>query len=158
MNLASLPVSSVATTNTKMKYQQTRVVPGVQVVRQIQGHYKPVRSLAFTPDSKHLLTACDDTQCRLWDVEGGALIDAFSGHESWVLSVVPHPGGVFFASGGSDGSVRLWDVAARACVQVAAEHADQVRILFWGGVGVVSGSFRVLWCFGGCVVVSGSVR
>lgn len=92
----------------------------------LKGHHKPVRSLTFTPDSKLLLTACDDMHCNLYDVQQGALIDAFSGHESWVLDVAVHPEGSVFATASSDAKVKLWDLSSRSLIQTMAEHTDQV--------------------------------
>ena len=39
-------------------------------LHRLPGHHKPVRSLTFTPDSAHLLTASDDTQVNMYDVAG----------------------------------------------------------------------------------------
>lgn len=50
-----------------------------KLVSRLEGHYKAVRSLCFTPDSSMLLTACDDMHCNLYDVHHGSLIDSFSG-------------------------------------------------------------------------------
>lgn len=94
----------------------------------LKGHHKPVRSLAFTPDSKLLLTACDDMHTNLYDVHQGTLIDAFSGHESWVLDVAVHPEGAVFATASSDAKVKLWELSSRSLVQTITEHSDQV----WG--------------------------
>lgn len=50
-----------------------------QLLHSLPGHFKPVRGLAFTPDSRHVLTACDDMHSHMYDVEHGALVEAFSG-------------------------------------------------------------------------------
>eukprot|EP00877_Chromochloris_zofingiensis_P010753 jgi/Chrzof1/5931/Cz16g21010.t1 len=97
-----------------------------KLLHSLKGHYKPVRSLTFTPDSKFLLTACDDMHCNLYDVQAGALVDSFSGHESWALCVAVHPSGSVFVSGGSDAKVKLWDLTTRTCIQTITEHSDQV--------------------------------
>lgn len=39
--------------------------------------------LLFSADSKSLITACDDMHSHLYDVEHGALIEAFSGGRCW---------------------------------------------------------------------------
>lgn len=57
----------------------------------LKGHHKPIRSLAFTPDSKLLLTACDDMHSNLYDVHSGGLIDSFSGEQQhFTLFVATH--------------------------------------------------------------------
>lgn len=101
-------------------------VASQKLISRLDGHYKPVRSLAFVPGSQMLVTASDDTHANLYDTQHGALVDSFSGHESWVLSVACHPDGKSFATGSSDSKVKLWDLQTRSHVQTASEHTDQV--------------------------------
>jgi WD repeat-containing protein 61 len=95
----------------------------------LKGHHRPVRSVAWTPDGRHVLTACDDAHAHLYDAHSGALVEAFSGHGSWVLDVAVDPAsGAYFATASSDSRVRLFDLGARQLVQTLTEHGDQV----WG--------------------------
>lgn len=99
-------------------------------------HFKPVRKIAFTQDSKYVVSACDDMQVGLFDVNGGGTpLHSFSGHESWVLSVAVHPDGNAIATGGSDGKVKLWDLKEKKCVQTSSEHSDQVWGVAWSSDG-----------------------
>jgi len=98
-----------------------------KLLHTLEGHYMPVRSLAFsTVDNRVLFTACDDKHIHMYDSESRTLISAFSGHASWVLSVDISPDGVAVASGSSDKTVRLWDLKMRASVQTMTDHTDQV--------------------------------
>lgn len=45
----------------------------------LAGGGKPVRSLTFLPDSRTLVTACDDMYCRQYDVHNKAQVHAFAG-------------------------------------------------------------------------------
>ena len=100
------------------------------LLHSLKGHHRPVRSVAWTPDGRHVLTACDDAHAHLYDAHTGALVEAFSGHGSWVLDVAVEPtSGACFATASSDGRVRLFDLASRSLAQVLqGEHGDQV----WG--------------------------
>ena len=40
-----------------------------EIVQTFEGHLAAVRALAFTPDGSQLLSASDDTQIILWNVE-----------------------------------------------------------------------------------------
>jgi WD repeat-containing protein 61 len=87
--------------------------------------YKPVRSLAWMPDSWTLACACDDGLVHLYDGEHGQLLDELKGHTGWVLSVAAAPSGATLVTGGSEATLRLWDVATRTCAQtLSGEHTD----------------------------------
>lgn len=76
------------------------------------GHTEAVRSLAFSPDSKMILSggATRDSDICLWDITAGRIIRRFEGHTKSVRSLAFAPDGKRFVSGSTDGTVRLWDV------------------------------------------------
>lgn len=74
-----------------------------------------VRSLAFSPDSKLLVSGSEDSLIRLWNVETKALEKTFVGHEQDVYAVEFMPNGVNIVSGSGDRTLRIWDVASAAC-------------------------------------------
>jgi WD repeat-containing protein 61 len=98
----------------------------------LEAHMMPIRAVAFSSDSRTLLTASDDMHINVYDVETGKPIQMLSGHASWVLSVAwnpQRPG--LFASASSDKKVKIWDVGAAECVCTLAKHDDQVWGLAW---------------------------
>ncbi|KAK4746816.1 hypothetical protein SAY87_025853 [Trapa incisa] len=93
----------------------------------LEGHFMPVRSLAYSPIEPRLLfSGSDDAQIHMYDSEGKTLAGAMSGHASWVLSIDVAPDGVAIATGSSDRTVRLWDLGMRAAIQTMSSHNDQV--------------------------------
>lgn len=105
-------------------------------------HAMPVRALAFSADNSTLITASDDAQIRVHDVESCSPIVSLSvsfqnvirfrvsfssliiialfplrlpsqGHTSWVLALANSPDRKRFASGSADKTVRIWDVGNR---------------------------------------------
>ena len=78
----------------------------------LKGHEGVVFAVAFTPDGKHLVTGGSDKAVRLWDLETGKEIHAWTGHESAVRSVAASRDGALVASGSSDTTILVWDVKA----------------------------------------------
>ncbi|PKI45808.1 WD repeat-containing protein VIP3 [Punica granatum] len=102
-------------------------VARAKFLHHLEGHFMPVRSLAYSPIEPRLLfSGSDDAHIHMYDVEGKTLAGAMSGHASWVLSVDVAPDGAAVASGSSDRTVRLWDLGMRAAVQTMSSHTDQV--------------------------------
>ena len=100
-------------------------------------HTDIVQSVAFSGDSKLMVTAGIDKLIRLWDAESGKLTATLSG-AAWhgVHSVAITPDGKRVASGGSGeedgGSVRVWDVTTGKLLQrfSAFRQRSNVRVAF----------------------------
>jgi len=80
-------------------------------------HNFAVKSVAFSPDGRYVLSRSDDHTARVWDVNTGEEISRVT-HESGVAVVVFSPNGKYVLSGGCDkmelevcvqGSARVWD-------------------------------------------------
>ena len=54
---------------------------------------RPVRSAAFSPDGKHVVTASEDNTARIWDAETGREIATLKGHDDSVVSAAFSPDG-----------------------------------------------------------------
>src|SRR5215831_1777300 len=68
-------------------------------------------SLAFSPDSKALVSGSLDGTVRLWTLATGKETRCLRGHEGAVLTASFSPDGRMIGSAGRDGMVRLWDTA-----------------------------------------------
>lgn len=74
-----------------------------------------VKSVAFSPDSKTMASACsgiEDLDIKLWDAASRRQIVAFAGHQDSVNCVAFSPDGKWLATGSDDKSAKVWDVAA----------------------------------------------
>ena len=77
----------------------------------LEGHTRPVKEVAASPDGRRLATASRDQTVKVWDMSTGKELLTFSGHTADVLRVAFSPDGKRIASAGADGMVRLWDAA-----------------------------------------------
>jgi WD40 repeat protein len=82
------------------------------------GHSDYVYALAFSPDSKFLVTAGQDKIIRIWNMEKLRLEwkqdeNASRRHTDAIYSVIYSPDGKYFITGSYDGSVKMWDAASK---------------------------------------------
>ncbi|PVH67963.1 WD40 repeat-like protein, partial [Cadophora sp. DSE1049] len=107
------------------------------MLQTLEGHTSAVTSVAFSPDSKQIVSGSNDGTVRRWDAATGQqllpaleshtdwvtsvafspdgkqiqLLPAFEGHTRAVTSVAFSPDGKQIVSGSRDTTVRCWDAA-----------------------------------------------
>jgi WD40 repeat protein len=94
-------------------------------LRRFPGHLFGVDALAFTADSRRLLSVGVGNVLRLWDIATGTDLLPFSEHESYVRSVGFSADGRTLATGGLDGRLRLWEAATGKPIRWCAEGHPQ---------------------------------
>jgi len=82
------------------------LVPVVQL-----GHSAAAVAIAFSPDSRFVLSGSDDRTMKLWEVSTGREIRTFRGIDSNVTAVAYSPDGSRALAGYMDGTVAIWEVA-----------------------------------------------
>lgn len=68
-----------------------------------------ITSLAFSPDGKRIVFACDNKMIYVWDVETKKDILSLEGHTECVNSAAFSPDGKRIVSASDDQTVRIWD-------------------------------------------------
>lgn len=72
-------------------------------------HPAVAMGVAFTPDGRHLVSGCHDSEIRVWELDAGQLARTISGHRGSVNDFDFSPDGKLLASSSSDRTVRVWE-------------------------------------------------
>jgi serine/threonine protein kinase len=107
--------------------------PAKDEVRRFTGHTGSVKSVAFAPNGKFVLSGSgypyNDNTVRVWDTATGKEQLCFRGHSSNVYSVAVSPDSRLALSGSSDWTACLWEVATRKELLRLKGHAGLVECL-----------------------------
>lgn len=92
----------------------------------LMGHEGGATCVAFTPDSKYIVSGGNDKTIRVWDIAAGQLLWEIAGHSAAVTRVLaPTPDTVVSAS--ADGTIRLWRRGGEGDSALADVAGDFVR-------------------------------
>ena len=91
-------------------------------------HVAPVQTLAFSPDSKFLVTGGDDKRALIWKVATGHLVRSIIGHESRISSLAFSRTGEILATASFDSTARLW-LAADGTPRGTIQHPSNVSAI-----------------------------
>ncbi len=86
-----------------------------------------VNGLAFSHDSKKLISGSADKSAIIWDLETQTLLRRLEGHSDAIYPVGFTPDGKRAVTGSFDNTLRLWNVADGAMISVMAGHGAKVR-------------------------------
>jgi WD40 repeat protein len=94
----------------------------------LRGHSAGVRSAAFSPDGKRIVTASADKTARVWDAEAGKTVAVLEGHAGEVWSAVFNPDGLRVVTTSGDSTARIWDAQTGDQIAVLTGHTARVRV------------------------------
>jgi WD40 repeat protein len=80
--------------------------------------YRPVRSVAVSPDGKSVLSGGNDGRIVIWEAQSGFQKRVLEGHRLGVSAMAMTPDGKRVVSGGRDGTVRIWDADTGAALKI----------------------------------------
>lgn len=80
------------------------------VRHRFEAHGGQVTALAFSPDSRVLLTAGADRRIRGWHTDSGAELRSFAGHQGEITALAFSTDGEWFVSASADNTARVWSL------------------------------------------------
>lgn len=95
-----------------------------------EGHTHSILSVAFSPDSRLLVSASADCSVRIWETATGATLRTLRGHTGPVRSVAVSPDSRLIASASRDCTVRLWDLQSGHQRAGFGAHGDVTSVAF----------------------------
>lgn len=93
----------------------------------LDGHEAAANTVVFVPGGKRVLSAADDFNAILWDIESGERIARLEGHKGKILDLATTPDGTIAASAGWDGRVGLWDLESGESLTMLEGHRAPVQ-------------------------------
>ncbi|MBN1804316.1 MAG: protein kinase [Sedimentisphaerales bacterium] len=81
-----------------------------EILKILSGHTDEIRSLAFSPDSKKIITGSTDGTIKIWDIGTGIESTTIHGHKEGILAIsLSRPDGKRIISSGRDNVIKVWD-------------------------------------------------
>ena len=93
-------------------------------VDSLRGHEGTVLSMAFSRDTKKVVTACEDGKLRVYSVGDWKLLQTLTGHRGTVHRAEFSPNGKWIASAGEDQTVRVWSADDGTLLQTLEESKE----------------------------------
>jgi WD40 repeat protein len=106
-----------------------------------RGHSAGVHAVAWSPDSKRIVSGSDDKTLQVWDAATGEHVLRYSRHSDGVTSVAWSPDGKHIVSGSHDCTAQVWDPTTGRNSLTYRGHTASVTSVAWSpdGKRVVSG-------------------
>ena len=88
------------------------------------GHEAVVKTAAFTPDNKYLLTGSRDKTIKLWEVATGREVKSYKSHLHTVNGLDISRNGKMFVSSSADKTAKVWEIESGELLFSTPEDKD----------------------------------
>src|SRR5262249_38300759 len=92
----------------------------------LRGFRNVASRMAFSPDSRHLVSAHWDKSVRVWDMATGQQVLCIQAHDYAILGLALSPDGKSAITASADGTVKVWEVATGHLIR-DLQHFHSVR-------------------------------
>ncbi|HEU4380999.1 MAG TPA: PDZ domain-containing protein, partial [Hyphomicrobiaceae bacterium] len=103
-----------------------------KLVSLLKGHTSIVNTMAFSPDSRRLITGASDNAGIIWDVDNLRLQHRLVGHSDIIHAVAFTPDNARAVTGSNDTTLRLWNVSDGKMLAEMRGHKGKI----WNAIGV----------------------
>jgi WD40 repeat protein len=100
--------------------------PTGKLVTLFKGHSNVVLSLAFSPESRYLVSGSADNNAIIWDINKQQQLHILKGHTNHIYAVGFTPDSKRVVTGSDDHSLRLWRVSNGELIAKLQGHTDDV--------------------------------
>ncbi len=100
-----------------------------ELLRVLLGHRSDVYCVAFSPDSRRVVSGSWDRTLKVWDTATGQELFTLKGHTDILRDVAYTPDGRQIVSGSDDRTLRFWDAATGKQTRTIEANPDGVRSL-----------------------------
>jgi serine/threonine protein kinase len=106
---------------------ETPTLRALEDLTQLEAHVTWIRTLAFSPDGKHLASGGNEALLATWDLAAGTIVQRFIGHTAPISKIVYTADARRLVSASYDNTVIVWDVASGQPQFVLSGHKGPVR-------------------------------
>lgn len=92
----------------------------------LEGHSKLIFGLAWSPDSKRIVSTSWDYSARIWDPQTGRQTAVLNGHNGAVARAGWSPNGTRIVTASWDNTARIWDPETGHSLAILEGHTDSV--------------------------------
>jgi WD40 repeat protein/transcriptional regulator with XRE-family HTH domain len=116
----------LATSDTHGEIDVWREFADGEQLLSLTGHASWVRTVAFSPNGRTLVSCSTDRTIKLWDIGTGECLKTLREHTGRIWCVAFSPDGQILASGSDDRTVKLWEVSTGECLKTLQQHTAAV--------------------------------
>ena len=95
-----------------------------------QGHTHTIRSVAFSPNSRHIVSRSKDKTVIVWEIKSGHALLRLEGHRDEVNTAAYSPDGSHIATSSVDRSVKIWDASSGECLHSLDLGEKVYKVIF----------------------------